>query len=97
MAVTETQTERRAGAAARVSGFFYRHPWTKLLVLLLPAVLWLLVLYLGSIGGLLVYSFWRIEEFTGLIDRTFTLDAVPEALAYHGEGKALGKVIVVPG
>jgi NADPH:quinone reductase-like Zn-dependent oxidoreductase len=31
------------------------------------------------------------------IDRTFTLDAVPEALAYHGEGKALGKVIVVPG
>ena len=51
MAVTETQTERRAGAAARVSRFFYRHPWTKLLVLLLPAVLWLLVLYLGSIGG----------------------------------------------
>jgi NADPH:quinone reductase-like Zn-dependent oxidoreductase len=31
------------------------------------------------------------------IDRTFTLDEVPEALAYHGEGKALGKVVVVPG
>jgi putative spermidine/putrescine transport system permease protein len=80
VAVTETQTERRAGAAARVSGFFYRHPWTKLLVLLLPAVLWLLVLYLGSIGGLLVYSFWRIEEFTGLIDRTFTLSTYGDLL-----------------
>lgn len=31
------------------------------------------------------------------IDRTFTLDQVPEALAYHGEGQALGKVVVVQG
>ncbi|WP_345215663.1 NAD(P)-dependent alcohol dehydrogenase [Georgenia halophila] len=28
------------------------------------------------------------------IDRTFTLDEVPEALAYVGEGNALGKVVV---
>jgi NADPH:quinone reductase-like Zn-dependent oxidoreductase len=31
------------------------------------------------------------------IDRTFTLDEVPDALAYHGEGRARGKVVVVPG
>ncbi len=67
------QQERRSGATAAVSGFFYRHPWAKLLLLLLPAALWLVVLYLGSIAGLLVNSFWSIEEFTGLIDRTFTL------------------------
>jgi len=30
------------------------------------------------------------------VDRTFNLDEVPEALAYHGEGRALGKVVVVP-
>ncbi|MGZ8630086.1 MAG: ABC transporter permease [Actinomycetota bacterium] len=71
MAVTERAPRR--GVAAAVSGFFYRHPWSKLLLLLLPAVLWLGVLYLGSIAGLLVNSFWSIEEFTGLIDRTFTL------------------------
>jgi putative spermidine/putrescine transport system permease protein len=71
VAVTEGAPRRGGGAA--VSGFFYRHPWSKLLVLLLPAVLWLVVLYLGSIAGLLVNSFWSIEEFTGLIDRTFTL------------------------
>jgi putative spermidine/putrescine transport system permease protein len=71
--VAVIETERRSGAMSRVSGFFYRHPWTKLLVLLLPALLWLLVLYLGSIGGLLAYSFWSIEEFTGLIDKTLTL------------------------
>jgi NADPH:quinone reductase-like Zn-dependent oxidoreductase len=28
------------------------------------------------------------------IDRTFTLDEVPAALAWHGEGHALGKVVV---
>lgn len=45
----------------------------KLLLLLAPAVLWLVVVYLGSIAGLLQYSFWRIEEFTGQVDRTLTL------------------------
>ncbi len=30
------------------------------------------------------------------IDRTFTLDEVPAALAHVGEGRALGKVVVVP-
>jgi NADPH:quinone reductase-like Zn-dependent oxidoreductase len=30
------------------------------------------------------------------IDRTFPLDEVPEALAYVGEGRALGKVVVTP-
>ncbi|MBA3764755.1 MAG: ABC transporter permease [Actinobacteria bacterium] len=68
-----SQRDRRNGFMAGVSGFFYRHPWSKLLLLLLPAVLWLMGLYLGSIAGLLVNSFWSIEEFTGLIDRTFTL------------------------
>ena len=30
------------------------------------------------------------------IDRTFTLDEVPQALAHVGEGRALGKVVVTP-
>ena len=63
-----------------VSAFFYRHPWAKLVALLLPALVWLLVLYLGSIGGLLVYSFWSLAEFTGLIDRTFTLSTYESLL-----------------
>jgi putative spermidine/putrescine transport system permease protein len=78
VAVTDRQIRR--GPWAAVSAFFYRHPWTKLLVLLLPAALWLVVLYLGSIAGLLVNSFWSIEEFTGLIDRTFTLSTYQDLL-----------------
>jgi NADPH:quinone reductase-like Zn-dependent oxidoreductase len=30
------------------------------------------------------------------IDRTFSLDEVPQALAYVGQGRALGKVVVTP-
>ena len=29
------------------------------------------------------------------VDRTFPLEGVPEALAHLGEGKALGKVVIV--
>ncbi|HVF08713.1 MAG TPA: ABC transporter permease [Actinomycetota bacterium] len=71
--MTASERSRPRGLGVSVSGFFYRHRWAKLLILLLPAVVWLVVLYLGSIGGLLAYSFWSLEEFTGLIDRTFTL------------------------
>jgi putative spermidine/putrescine transport system permease protein len=78
--VAVTDRERRRGPIAAASGFFYRHPWSKLLLLLLPAVLWLVILYLGSIGGLLVNSFWSLEEFTGLIDRTFTLSTYGDLL-----------------
>ena len=67
-------TETPPTLGRRLSAFFYRHPRAKLLLLLAPAVLWLGVVYLGSLGGgLLRQSLWSLEEFTGLIDRTPTL------------------------
>ncbi len=70
MAVSEVPAPR-AGLLRSVSSFFHRHPWAKLLLLLLPALVWLGVLYLGSLGVLLTYSFFRLEEFTGLVIREF--------------------------
>lgn len=65
--------QTKGGRPGRWSRFVYRHPSARLFLLLVPALLWLVVLYLGSIGGLLAYSFWSIEEFTGLVSRSFTL------------------------
>ncbi len=62
----------------RVSAFFYRHPVLKLVLFLLPGLLWLGVLYLGSLGSLVVYSFWSLEEFTGLLVREFTTSTFAE-------------------
>jgi putative spermidine/putrescine transport system permease protein len=56
------------------------HPKLLLALLLLPSLLWLGVIYLGSMIALLVQSFFSIDEFTGLIQRTLTLRTYAELL-----------------
>jgi putative spermidine/putrescine transport system permease protein len=68
-----TVTAGPAPMHRRASAFFFRRPWLKLGILLLPGLLWLGVLYLGSLGTLLMQSFFSIQEFTGLVVRRFTL------------------------
>ena len=51
-----------------------------LALLLAPPLLWLGVVYVGSLVALLVQSFFSIDEFTGLINRTFTLKTYGELL-----------------
>jgi putative spermidine/putrescine transport system permease protein len=70
VAVTEVAS---APAHRRVSAFFFRRPWLKLSILLIPGLVWLVVLYLGSLSTLLVQSFFSLEEFTGLVVQDFTL------------------------
>ena len=57
----------------RVSTYLYQRSWLVLLLLLGPPLLYLLVVYLGSLFSLLVNSFYYLEEFTGLVVREFTL------------------------
>ena len=66
--------------AHRVGAFFYRHPALKLVLLLLPGLLWLGVLYLGSLASLVVFSLWSLEEFTGLVVRKLTTATFREML-----------------
>ncbi len=56
-----------------LSTFLYRYPVLFLLLLLLPPLLWLGVVYLGSLAALLVNSFYSLDNFTGLVVRQFTL------------------------
>lgn len=59
--------------AGRVSTFLYGHPLFLLVLLLTPPILWLGVIYLGSLFALLMQSFFSIDEFTGLIRYELTL------------------------
>jgi putative spermidine/putrescine transport system permease protein len=72
--------ENRSGVAGRLSDGFWRHPRILLALMLLPPVLWLGIVYLGSLFALLAQSFFSIDEFSGLIDRTLTLKTYGELL-----------------
>jgi putative spermidine/putrescine transport system permease protein len=51
----------------------YLRPRLLLAVLLAPPLLWLGVVYLGSLFALLAQSFFSIDEFSGLVVRRFSL------------------------
>ena len=61
-----------------LSELFWRRPGILLALLVLPPVLWLGVIYLGSLAALLVQSFFSIDEFSGQINREFTLKTYGE-------------------
>jgi len=67
-----------AGPLARFSDLLWRRPSVLLVVLLGPPVLWLGVIYLGSLFALLAQSFFSIDEFTGLIQYDLTLKTYGE-------------------
>jgi putative spermidine/putrescine transport system permease protein len=61
------------GPLQRLSTFLFRRPALSLILLLLLPLSWLGVIYLGSLFALLVQSFFRLDEFTGVVVREFTL------------------------
>ena len=64
----------------RISDALWRYPRLFLALLLTPPLLWLGVVYLGSLFALLVHSFFSIDEFSGLINYEFTLKSYGELL-----------------
>ena len=69
---------RRGGPAGALSDAFWRHPGFLLFLLLTPPVLWLGIIYLGSLFALLAQSFFSIDEFSGLVQYEFTLKTYGE-------------------
>ena len=66
------------GIGDRLSGLFWRHPRAFTALLLAPPLIWLGVVYLGSLAALLVQSFYSIDEFSGLIKHELTLATYAE-------------------
>jgi putative spermidine/putrescine transport system permease protein len=66
------------GAADRLTGTFWRRPGLLLLLLITPPLLWLGVVYLGSLAALLLQSFYSIDEFSGVVKEEFTLKTYAE-------------------
>lgn len=67
--VTGTGSRRHTGAT-----YLHRHPRLRLAGVLGAPLLWLGVVYVGSLAALLVSSLWVQDSFTSQIFRTWTLD-----------------------
>ncbi len=63
----------RGGPLTWASDVFFRRPGLLTALLLLPPVLWICVVYIGSLMALLMQSFYSLDDFSGLIVREFTL------------------------
>ena len=70
----------RGGIGGALSDAFWRNPKLLLFLMLTPPLLWLGVIYLGSLFALLLQSFFSIDEFSGLVVREFTLKTYGELL-----------------
>ncbi|MHA7967987.1 ABC transporter permease [Rhizobium sp. CAU 1783] len=63
----------RSGLLSRLSDLFWRRPSLLLVLMLIPPLLWLGIIYIGSLIALLLQSFFSIDEFSGMVNYEFTL------------------------
>ena len=68
------------GLLRRVSDHFFRRPGHLTLLLLLPPLLWIGVVYVGSLFALLLQSFYSVDEFSGMVNPEFTLSTYAQLL-----------------
>jgi putative spermidine/putrescine transport system permease protein len=70
----------REGLSRRFSDLLFLRRGMLLTLLLVPPLLWLGIVYVGSLVALLLQSFFSIDEFSGAILRKFTLKTYAELL-----------------
>ncbi|OJU68760.1 MAG: spermidine/putrescine ABC transporter permease, partial [Rhizobiales bacterium 63-7] len=70
----------RGGFAGALSDSFWRKPKLLLFLMLTPPLLWLGIIYIGSLLALLLQSFFSIDEFSGMVNYEFTLATYAELL-----------------
>jgi putative spermidine/putrescine transport system permease protein len=64
----------QGGPSRGVASFLYRRPKLRLAALLTAPMLWLVVLYLGSLAIMVIAAFWSVDTFTGQTIKQPTLN-----------------------
>jgi putative spermidine/putrescine transport system permease protein len=78
MAAAERSATTVPSLGRKISTYFYNRPTLAVILLLTPPVLWLGVIYLGSLLALVIQSFFHLDGFTGRVVREFTLSTYAE-------------------
>jgi putative spermidine/putrescine transport system permease protein len=77
---TQSKNTPKQSTMHQIATFFYLHPRLTLILMLLLPLLWLGVVYLGSLLAMLIQSFFSLDGFTGQVVREFTLSTYEELL-----------------
>lgn len=72
MSHTATQ-DRSGGVLEGLSDLFLARPKLLTLLMLLPPLLWIGIVYVGSLFALLLQSFYSLDDFSGVVVHEFTL------------------------
>jgi putative spermidine/putrescine transport system permease protein len=67
-------------SGGHISDVFFRQRWLLVALLLMPPLLWIGIVYVGSLLALLLNSFYSLDEFSGLIQYEFTLSTYAQLL-----------------
>jgi putative spermidine/putrescine transport system permease protein len=71
---------KSSGSSSRThfTDVFYRRPQLLLWTLLALPLLWMVVVYIGSLLNMLSFSFYSIDDFTGQVQEVFTLNTLKQ-------------------
>ncbi len=76
----KSNSGERGGVLETLSDVFVNRPQLLTLLLLTPPLLWIGIVYVGSLFALLLQSFYSLDDFSGLIVREFTLSTYAQLL-----------------
>jgi putative spermidine/putrescine transport system permease protein len=80
VAIGSGVNERKPHGLDGLSDLFQARPKLLTLLLLLPPLLWIGIVYIGSLFALLIQSFYSLDDFSGVIVRQFTLATYAQLL-----------------
>ncbi|MBA9043779.1 MULTISPECIES: ABC transporter permease [Streptomyces] len=71
---SQATTAARTSGVRRLAGALHRRPRLRLALLLTAPLLWLIVLYLGSLAVLFASAFWSTDSFTSQVVKVWSTD-----------------------
>ena len=79
-AITSSQPLGAQGFARRVSTLLYAKPRARLALLLAAPLTWLVLIYIASLAALLITALWSVDEYTGAVKMTWSLDNITQVI-----------------
>jgi putative spermidine/putrescine transport system permease protein len=83
----------KGGGAVPFQALFWRLPWLRSVLLLLPPMAWFVLIYLASLVLLMITAFWTIDPFTTQIVQAWNLDNFRIILTDDTYHKIIGRTV----